>query len=448
MPQPFAASTDQRSAPAAIIKSSYDQSPIPNDGAFRPMYPAEYHDMSGMNHGAAVATGQPPTGFSAARQTHDGYTPPGYGWDFGGFGSEMTFPADSPGTFRTGGPGLQPLAAWDCGAQAYPAQMGNTMAIAGPMPQYVPVQESMGDYFGTLKWPPPPPPPIGQISSSPSQSSYFTPSPASGVVPQFSRHNSSSSLPTPKAAPLEQVRSDTRFQPVPDQALNRGEDRSTPAAIMAASGSRPSPESSSFAGQNTGQRKDGRNNTSRTTATTDYSAGIISPAMTPSPGDRTTAFPSQLPRPKLARVESHRQKTPKTSRNSKALAPARRTATQKKRDAQVAQQQQQNRPARSRVAANKCRAKTKQAMADLESTERAMSSAHQELSVTARDLRNEVLQLKTALLAHGNCDDSLIQQYLINQARRVGYGTAQRLQLQHQQQHQQRQGCGHGHAQQ
>ena len=426
-----------------MIKSSYDQSPIPNDGAFRPMYPAEYHDMSGMNHGAAVATGQPPTGFSAARQTHDGYTPPGYGWDFGGFGSEMTFPPDSPGTFRAEGPGLQPLAAWDCGAQAYPAQMGNTMAIAGPMSQYVPVEESMGDYFGTLKWPPPPPP-IGQISPSPSQSSYYTSSPASGVVPQFSRHNSSSSLPTPRATALEQVRSDARFQPVPDQALNRGEDRSTPAAIMAASGSRPSPESSSFAGQNTGQRKDGRYNTSTTTTTTGYSAGIISPAMTPSPGDRTTAFPSQPPRPKIARVESHRQKTPKTSRR-KALAPARRTATQKKRDAQVVQQeQQQNRPARSRVAANKCRAKTKQAMADLESKERAMSSAHQELSATARGLRDEVLQLKTALLAHGNCGDSLIHQYLINQARRVGYGTAQRLRLQHQQ----RQGCGHGHAQQ
>ncbi|KAH8753306.1 hypothetical protein F5883DRAFT_432404 [Diaporthe sp. PMI_573] len=170
--------------------------------------------------------------------------------------------------------------------------------------------------------------------------------------------------------------------------------------------------------------------------------------MTPSPGDRTAAFPSQLPGPKRARVGSDRHKTPKTSRKEKALAPARRTATQKKRDAQVAREQQQNRPARSRVAANKCRAKSKQAVADLESTERAMSSAHLELSATARDLRDEVLQLKTALLAHGNCDDSLIQQYLINQARRVGYGTAQRLQLQHQHQHQQRLGCGHDHTQQ
>jgi hypothetical protein len=61
-------------------------------------------------------------------------------------------------------------------------------------------------------------------------------------------------------------------------------------------------------------------------------------------------------------------------------------------------------------------------MADLESTERAMSSEHQELSATARGLRDEVLRLKNELLSHGSCDDTLIQQYLTNQARMIGGG--------------------------
>lgn len=78
--------------------------------------------------------------------------------------------------------------------------------------------------------------------------------------------------------------------------------------------------------------------------------------------------------------------------------------------------------ARNREAANRCRAKSKVAVAELEATERAMGAEHQSLTLTARSLRNEVLALKNQLLMHGNCGDDLIQQYLTNSARLVGSG--------------------------
>lgn len=90
-------------------------------------------------------------------------------------------------------------------------------------------------------------------------------------------------------------------------------------------------------------------------------------------------------------------------------------------------QQQQSPPqpdprARNREAANRCRAKSKVAVAELEATERAMGAEHHALTQTARSLRDEVLQLKNQLLMHGNCDDEVIQQYLANSARLVGSG--------------------------
>lgn len=81
---------------------------------------------------------------------------------------------------------------------------------------------------------------------------------------------------------------------------------------------------------------------------------------------------------------------------------------------------------RNRAAANRCRAKSKVAVAELEATERAMGAEHEELTRTARSLRDEVLLLKNELLMHGNCDDDVIQQYLANSARMVGRGAVTR----------------------
>jgi len=77
---------------------------------------------------------------------------------------------------------------------------------------------------------------------------------------------------------------------------------------------------------------------------------------------------------------------------------------------------------RNRIAATKCRAKTKAAMAELEATEKAMCTKHYQLSTAVMGLREEVLMLKSELLKHGNCDCKVIQQYLTNAAKSVGTG--------------------------
>jgi len=80
---------------------------------------------------------------------------------------------------------------------------------------------------------------------------------------------------------------------------------------------------------------------------------------------------------------------------------------------------------RNRIAASKCRAKKKAAMADLEATKKTMYTEHYQLSTTVTGLREEVLILKNELLKHGNCDCEVIQQYLTNAAKNIGNGNAQ-----------------------
>lgn len=75
---------------------------------------------------------------------------------------------------------------------------------------------------------------------------------------------------------------------------------------------------------------------------------------------------------------------------------------------------------RNRTAATKCRAKTKAGVAQLEATERTMSAQNAELSAQVMDLRGQVLALKNELLRHGNCDCQIIQRYLTSEAIRIG----------------------------
>lgn len=423
-----------------MTKPLYDQPPTPNDGHFYPLY-AEFYDLNSADHSAAaacggggggggVAGGQLHPELLAMSQAEGGYPP---GWDYGLVDVDLSFPP-SPGIIGGGEHVLQPQmqAPWDCVAQTYSA----TTAMASPMSQYVPVEESMGGFYEPPRWPPPPP---GQISPSPSQSSYYAPSPVSGGGAQFSRHNSCSSIPAPLAGAVEQTRFDARFQPVHEQAPSPGRGRSTPGGTAVANGLHPGAESSPSADRKT----DPRGTIMTTTTTTDTKAGTLSPAITPSPEDSTAAVPSQ-PAPQSTRRPSDQQ-MPKSS-GVKTLLPARwsaqdkqqatTTGAQGQKQAQTqprpqAQPESQSQPARptqrtrNRAAANKCRTKTKLAMADLESTERAMSSAHQALAATARGLRDEVLLLKNEVLAHGNCDDTLIQQYLTAQARKVGENALQ-----------------------
>ncbi|KAK7736196.1 hypothetical protein SLS53_007226 [Cytospora paraplurivora] len=78
--------------------------------------------------------------------------------------------------------------------------------------------------------------------------------------------------------------------------------------------------------------------------------------------------------------------------------------------------------ARNRVAANKFRRKSKAAVAELETMERALAARHEQLSMMVQGLREEVLGLKNELLMHGNCDCAMIHQYLSNTASRLSMG--------------------------
>lgn len=449
-----------RHRPATMTDPLHDQPPTLTEGTISPIYP-ELYDFSSMNHSATAATGQPHPGFSPAFETDGDYQP---GWEYRPVDVKIAFPRPSPETFQGEVHGTQPQAPWYHANQTNPAMVPDTMPRAEPMSQYVPVGESMGGCVDSLMWPPPTP--MGQISPSPSQSSYHTSSPASGGAPLYSRHNSCSSVPAPMTAAIEQARFDARLQYVSDQAVSSpGEGWPSPAGVVATSNAlvQPRPSSSTSASRNATPRKQKQNQTMMiTTATTDYDAGTVSPAMTPSPGDSTTVAISGQPVPQTGSRPPSNQQTPGTSGREKLPAPARRTSQQKQATRQGQEQQKQPPPqrqskprrlqpgaqvqdqtqaqareqsgirTRNREAANKCRAKTKKAAADLESAERAMSTEHRELSATARGLRDEVLWLKNELLAHGNCDDHLIQQYLTGQAVLVGSG---KIQSQHQHQH-------------
>lgn len=76
---------------------------------------------------------------------------------------------------------------------------------------------------------------------------------------------------------------------------------------------------------------------------------------------------------------------------------------------------------RNRVAATKCRAKTKAAITKLEEVERAVSDRREYLSAERSALINEVLSLRLELIRHSNCQtDSNIDNYLRNAAIMIG----------------------------
>ncbi len=76
---------------------------------------------------------------------------------------------------------------------------------------------------------------------------------------------------------------------------------------------------------------------------------------------------------------------------------------------------------RNRVAATKCRAKSKATISKLEQDERLVSDRRDSLSAERSKLMNEVLRLRMELLSHGHCySDQNIQNYLRNAARMIG----------------------------
>lgn len=410
----------------------YDQPPTPSDGQLYPIYP-EFYDLGSPGHSADAAAIAAAAAAAAAcggdGAAVGGGTLPGWGWGYGLVDLELAYPP--PQGFVGGdGDGLQlrpsPQVPWDSGAQAYPAMVGGqgALVMGSPMAHYAPGEEPSGGYFEPPTWAPPP---LGQISPSPSQSSYYASSPASAGGAQFSRHNSWSSLPASRTPAVEQTRFDARFWPVPEQVFSPDEPQPSSAGFVAANGFRPGTEP---APPSTGQKRGPRKGTGRQTMaarkTASYNASAASPALTASPKDSSGAAPYQQQSPESSKKRAHAAAQQAQQQEEHTETGRRQPQQKPQQQQQQAQPQGQTQPqhlaqkSRNRAAANKCRAKSKLAAADLESAERAMSNEHRELSATARGLRDEVLLLKNELLAHGNCDDASIQQYLTNQARMVG----------------------------
>ncbi|KAK4231140.1 hypothetical protein QBC38DRAFT_466942 [Podospora fimiseda] len=80
-----------------------------------------------------------------------------------------------------------------------------------------------------------------------------------------------------------------------------------------------------------------------------------------------------------------------------------------------------NLQARNRAAANRYRAKTQAAVAQLEAQEREVSSKRQSLLIRASELRDEVFQLKNEVFRHANCGCPRIEGYL-EMAAQQGFG--------------------------
>lgn len=73
---------------------------------------------------------------------------------------------------------------------------------------------------------------------------------------------------------------------------------------------------------------------------------------------------------------------------------------------------------RNRIAATKCRLRKRDEADALASREQAMEDHHRYLSTCFESLTAEIYQLKTQLLQHTDCDCSLIQKYITNEAKK------------------------------
>lgn len=74
---------------------------------------------------------------------------------------------------------------------------------------------------------------------------------------------------------------------------------------------------------------------------------------------------------------------------------------------------------RNRIAAHKCRQKSKKGVQELQQQERDLAEQNRFLVAHVDHLKNEVLGLKTEILNHGNCQDDLIQNYIAESAKKL-----------------------------
>jgi hypothetical protein len=74
---------------------------------------------------------------------------------------------------------------------------------------------------------------------------------------------------------------------------------------------------------------------------------------------------------------------------------------------------------KNRLAASKCREKSKKFIDDLRVRERELTVQRAKLTADAARLKEEVLELKHEILRHGNCNCDFIQNYLTSAAKGI-----------------------------
>ncbi|EGU71994.1 hypothetical protein FOPG_19600 [Fusarium oxysporum f. sp. conglutinans race 2 54008] len=90
---------------------------------------------------------------------------------------------------------------------------------------------------------------------------------------------------------------------------------------------------------------------------------------------------------------------------------------------------------RNRTASNKLRARKKEDERKLKSTEKDMEQINRDLSTCVTNLTLQVYNLKMKLLQHADCDCTLIQEYITNEAHRYTQGLGDKRQCQQPQPH-------------
>ncbi|RWA05986.1 hypothetical protein EKO27_g9119 [Xylaria grammica] len=81
---------------------------------------------------------------------------------------------------------------------------------------------------------------------------------------------------------------------------------------------------------------------------------------------------------------------------------------------------------RNRVAAMKCRKKKKEWVSDLEETKSGLESQNAQLHMELDGLVDEASRIRAELMAHANCNDSNIDKWIENEAKRFVIGTGER----------------------
>ncbi|KAI1171441.1 hypothetical protein F4777DRAFT_54935 [Nemania sp. FL0916] len=81
---------------------------------------------------------------------------------------------------------------------------------------------------------------------------------------------------------------------------------------------------------------------------------------------------------------------------------------------------------RNRVAAMKCRKKKKEWVNDLEETKSGLESQNTHLHMELDGLVDEASRIRAQLMAHANCNDSNIDKWIENEAKRFVIGTSER----------------------